>query len=64
MSWFEFSIRISALLFGYSFIAYVVYADKPVTLIAPMIGIIIGAISADWTRLGTTTIVESSNETE
>ena len=66
MTRLEFTIRLTTLLSAFGLIIYVIWADKPVAIIASMISIIVAALSGDWTRLngGTTIINEDSNENQ
>ena len=58
----EFAIRLTTLLLAFGLIVYVIWADKPVAIIASMISIIIAALSGDWTRLnGGTTIINNED---
>lgn len=64
MSRLEFAIRLTTLLAAFGLIIYVIWADKPVAIIASMISIIVAALSGDWTRLngGTTIINEEASD--
>jgi hypothetical protein len=60
MSKLEFTIRIITLILSFSLIVFVIWADKPIAIIASMISIIVAALSGDWTRLnGGTTIINN-----
>jgi hypothetical protein len=44
---------------------FVIWADKPVAIVASMISIIVAALSGDWTRLnGGTTIINEDDGNE
>jgi hypothetical protein len=65
MSKLEFTIRIITLVLSFSLIVFVIWADKPVAIVASMISIIVAALSGDWTRLnGGTTIINEDDGNE
>ena len=64
MSRLEFSIRFSTLVFAFALIVYVIYADKPIAIIASMISIIVAALSGDWSRANTNTTIINEGESD
>ena len=64
MSRLEFAIRFSTLVFAFALIVYVIYADKPIAIIASMISIIVAALSGDWSRANTNTTIINNDPAE